>query len=264
MIREAYHGLRVVRAAAAVQIARLAVDLFMLFGAVAQPFFVAVTVMYMLRGRADFVAVFVVVGSALSGLWTVALFEGASGISNERWTGTLELLAAAPVPLFLVVAGKMVGGMLFSLLSLVTSYVIGAWLFGYDVTIREPLPFAVSFLLATVSLWSIGMLFAPIGILSRVAGRFLNVLEYPIYILCGFLFPVLLLPGLLLPLSYALPPYWAAVALHGTSSGSLGGVELAAVWSILLLSSIATVAIAHALFRVVLRRARRDGTLALA
>lgn len=257
-------GLRIVRAAALLQARQLAVDLFMLFGAVAQPFFVGVTVMYMLRERPDFDPVYVVVGAALSGLWTVALFDGANAVNRERWQGTLELLVAAPAPIMLVAAGKLVGSMAFSLASVVTSYLIGAWLFRYDIGVRDLPGFVVSLLLGLVSLWSIGMLFAPIGVLSRVAGRFLNVMEYPVYMLSGFMFPILLLPGWLTPASYALPPYWAAEAMHATSSGTADPSRLALAWGVLVLSTPLLVASSHFLFQAVLVRARRDGTLPLA
>jgi ABC-2 type transport system permease protein len=255
--------LRVLAVAAQAQLRHVARDLFMLFSAVLQPFFIGVTVMYMLRGRPDFDPVYVVVGAGLSGLWTVALFEGNWSIGRERWQGTLELLVAAPVPLMVVLAGKTIGSMLFSLVSIATTYVIGAWLFGYDVGVRDPAGFAVSFALGLASLWSIAMLLAPIGILWRTAGRLVNILEYPVYIFAGFMFPVLLLPGALVPISYALPPYWAAVALHGTSSGTIAAAPLAFAWMMLVATSVAIVLLSARLHDLVLDRARRAGTLAL-
>ncbi len=256
-------ALRVIGSAAAVQVRLFAVDLFMLFCAVLQTFFIAMTVMLMLRGRPDFEPIYVVVGAGLSGVWSVALFTGNWGIGTERWSGTLELLVAAPAPLMLVLGGKMLGSMLLSLTSMVTSYVIGAWVFGYDVSVRHPLEFAVSFVLGLAAFWAIGLLLAPIGVLWRAASRMVNILEYPVYMLAGFMFPVLLLPLWLLPVSRVLPPYWAAVALHGTSSGDLGGAELLRVWGILIGSTIVAVVVARFFFELVLVRARRDGTLAL-
>ncbi len=256
-------SLRVIRAAAELEIRHLAVNLFMLFCALVQPFFIAVTVMFMVRHRPDFDPIYVVIGSGLSGLWSVALFDGNWAIGGERQRGTLELLVGAPAPLMITVAGKLAGGMLFSLTSMLASYAIGAWLFGYELGIREPLAFAASLVLAVASLGAMGLLFAPLGILARFISQFLSVMEYPVFIFGGFLFPILLLPGWTHPISYALPPYWAAVALHGTSSGELAGTELLAAWTVLTLSTIAVVLIARAFFRVVLVRARGDGTLAL-
>lgn len=255
--------LRVLVAAARMQLVHIVHDHFMVFSAVLQPFFIAVTVMYMLRGRPDFDPIYVVVGAGLSGLWTVALFTGNWAIGFERWGGTLEMLVASPVPLIAILAGRLAGSMVFSLLSIATTYAIGAWLFQYDISVADPLGFTISFALGLASLWSIAMLLAPIGILWRTAGRLVNILEYPVYILCGFMFPILLLPGALVPLSYALPPYWAAVALHGTSSGVIEMGDLAFAWAMLVMTGIAIVWVAARLYDLVLDRARREGTLAL-
>jgi ABC-2 type transport system permease protein len=241
----------------------VAVNGFLLFAAVWQPFFIGVTTMYMLRHRADFDPMYVIVGTALSGIWSTLLFAGSGAISHERWMGTLELLAASPASFFVVIGGKLAGTTIFSLLSLVLAYGIGALLFGYPIAIAEPGWFALSLVLAVVALWATGMFFAPLAILWRAVGRFLLGLEYPIFALSGFLFPVLLLPVWVLPISNVLPPYWAAVAMHGAASGDLDLTDLLRAWFFLLLTSGALLLIARWLFEQVLMRARRAGTLAL-
>ncbi len=257
------HAVRIVWMAAEVQARELAVSMFMLFAAVFQPFFIGVTAMYMLRHRADFDPMYVIVGTALSGLWSTILFSGSGAIAQERWRGTLELLAAAPTSLFLIFGGKLVGTLVFSMLSLALSYGIGVVLFGYEVRVADPLRFIVSLVLAFGSLWATGMLFTPLGILWRTVGRFLTGLEYPVFALAGFLFPVLLLPVWSLPISYALPPYWAAEALHGTTQGVLDPAALARAWLLLVVTGAIALLLSHRLFEVVLVRARHAGSLAL-
>ena len=256
-------ALRVARVAAELQFKEVAVSGFLLFGALVQPFFIGVMTMFMLRHRPDFDPVYVVVGAALSGLWSVLLFAGSSAISHERSLGTLELVVAAPASFFVVYGGKIAGTLAFSLVSVLLSYAIGAWLFGYPITVADPVGFAVSLVLALVALWATGMLFAPLGILWRTVGRFLGLMEYPIYSLSGFLFPILLLPGWTLPVSYLLPPYWAALALHASARGELDLVALAEVWAVLLFTAVVLMLVSSRLFRAVLQRARRAGSLAL-
>ncbi|HTJ62062.1 MAG TPA: ABC transporter permease [Candidatus Saccharimonadales bacterium] len=256
-------ALRVARVAAELQFKEVAVSGFLLFGALVQPFFIGVMTMFMLRHRPDFDPVYVVVGAALSGLWSVLLFAGSSAISHERSLGTLELVVAAPASFFVVYGGKIAGTLAFSLVSVLLSYAIGAWLFGYPITVADPVGFAASLVLALVALWSTGMLFAPLGILWRTVGRFLGLMEYPIYSLSGFLFPILLLPGWTLPVSYLLPPYWAALALHASARGELDLVGLAEVWAVLLFTAVVLMLVSSRLFRAVLQRARRAGSLAL-
>src|SRR5207253_9681141 len=120
-----------------------AVTGFLLFAVVWQPLFVGVTTMYMLRHRADFDPMYVVVGTALSGIWSTLLFAGSGAISHERWAGTLELLVASPASFFLVIGGRLAGTTVFSLLSLLLAYGIAALLFGYPIAIAEPGWFAI-------------------------------------------------------------------------------------------------------------------------
>ncbi len=63
------------------------------------------------------------------------------------------------------------------------------------------------------------------------------------------------------PLSYLLAPYWAARALHATSSGGADFGEVALCWGMMLLFSVIYVIISRGLFRLMLRRARTDATL---
>jgi len=82
-------------------------------------------------------------------------------------------------------------------------------------------------------------------------------------VLCGFLFPIALLPGWTTPVSYLLPPYWAAVALHGTSTGGASLDSTLFTWVMLLLFSLADLLIASRLFRRMLYKARADATLGM-
>ena len=90
-----------------------------------------------------------------------------------------------------------------------------------------------------------------------------NAMEFPVYILCGFLFPIALLAEWARPISYVLPPYWAARALHGTSSGGVAMNEVYLAWGMMILFSIIDLFIASRLFKLMLYKARVDATLGL-
>ena len=83
------------------------------------------------------------------------------------------------------------------------------------------------------------------------------------YILGGFLFPILLLPGWSNPLSYVLAPYWAARVLHMTSSGVATLPDILLSWVMMVLLGAAYIAASYRLFKIVLHRARVDATLSL-
>jgi ABC-2 type transport system permease protein len=88
-------------------------------------------------------------------------------------------------------------------------------------------------------------------------------MEFPVYILAGFLFPIALLPNWTTPLSYLLSPYWAAVALHETSSGGGDPPTVAGAWAAMVALSVLYLVLSRQLFRVLVHRARREGTLSL-
>lgn len=90
-----------------------------------------------------------------------------------------------------------------------------------------------------------------------------NAMEFPVYILCGFLFPIALLPGWTTPISYVLPPYWAAVALHGTSTASAPLNQTLFAWGMMLLFSLLDLIIASRLFKLMLYKVRAVATLGM-
>jgi ABC-2 type transport system permease protein len=100
-------------------------------------------------------------------------------------------------------------------------------------------------------------------LLSPAVQHFQNAMEFPIYMLCGFLFPIALLPGWTTPISYLLAPYWAARALHGTSTGGASLPEVLSEWGMMLLLSAIYLAVSGRLTVLMLNRARADASLRL-
>lgn len=238
-----------------------AVDGFVVFTVVVQPLLIALLGLWMLQGKGQEYALFVVVGSGMTGLWSSLLFISGNSINIERWSGTLETLVGVPTPLEVIVFGKNLANVGQSLISMVFSYLLAAWLFGYRLELAQPILFVISLLLAVVAFISFGLIIAPIFVMNPAVQHWQNAMEFPIYILSGFLFPIALLPGWTTPFSYLLPPYWAARALHGTSSGSAGLNEVLFAWSMLVLFSLIDLFVASRLFQVMLVKARSDATL---
>jgi ABC-2 type transport system permease protein len=240
---------------------QIVMDSFILFGVLVQPVIIAFLALWMLRDRMGDYIIFIIVGSGLTGLWSSLLFVGGNSINVERWSGTLESLVGMPTSLSVIVLGKNLANVIQSLGSMIVSYVLIAWVFGYHVTIEQPLPFLVSMLLTVIAFISFGLVLAPIFVINPGVASFQNALEFPVYILAGFLFPALMLPGWTKPLSYLLPPYWSAMALHGTSSGNLPFNQILFYWGMLILFSVVDLILATQLFKIMLVKARHDATL---
>ncbi|MBK9926197.1 MAG: ABC transporter permease [Anaerolineales bacterium] len=238
-------------------------DGFILFTVLFQPIIIALLGLWMLQGKGEDAAMFVVVGSGLTGLWSSLLFISGGSINMERWSGTLESLVAIPTPFEVIVFGKNLANVVQSLLSMVLGYLVAAFAFGYSLQIQSPLNFAVSVIFSVVAFISFGLIIAPVFVMNPGVRAWQNAMEFPVYVLCGFLFPIALLPGWTTPVSYLLPPYWAAVALHGTSTTGAPFNEILFAWGMMLLSSVIDLLIASRLFKIMLHRARVDATLGM-
>lgn len=236
-------------------------DSFILFAILIQPVIIAVLALFMLRDTAANAAMFVVVGSGLTGLWSSMLFISGNSINAERWQGTLETLVGVPTPFDVIVFGKNLANVVQSLLSMIVAYLLAALFFGYSLHIDQPLLFFASLLFSMIAFISFGLVIAPIFVMYREVQQWQNAMEYPVYILAGFLFPVLMLPGWTTPISYVLPPYWAAIALHGTSTANAPSEQTLFAWGMMALLSIIFLFVSSRLFKIMLYKARVDATL---
>lgn len=238
-------------------------DAFIIFAVIVQPIIIAVLALWMLQARGGDYAIFVVVGSGMSGLWSGLLFVSGNSVTHERWTGTLESLVGSPTPMQVVVMGKNLANVFQSLSSILASYLLVAWLFHLDVSVAQPAQFVLALLFTVLSFVCFGLIMSALFIISPAVQNFQNGLEFPVYILSGFLFPIALLPGWTTPVSYLLTPYWAARILHAASVGSATPQEMALCLGMMALFSAIYLAASRGLFRFVLRKARVDATLGM-
>ncbi len=254
---------RTVVVVAEMSIKQQLMDGFVVFTILFQPIMIALLGLWMLKDRGAGGAIFVVVGSGLTGLWSSLLFISGNSINIERWIGTLESLVAIPTPFEVVVFGKNLANVLQSLLSMVLGYLVAVLVFGYSLSIQQPWMFAASLVLTVLAFVCFGLALAPVFVMNPGVQAWQNGLEFPVYVLCGFLFPIALLPGWTNPVSYMLPPYWAAVALHGTASGSATLQQTLLAWAMLVLFSLVDLFLASLFFKQMLYKARADATLGM-
>lgn len=235
-------------------------DSFIIFGILVQPMLIALLAFWMLRDQGNENIIFIVVGSGMTGLWTAVLFISGNSISNERWSGTLEMITAVPAPIQTIILGKNLANVIQSLLSMIVSYALASLVFGSLPHIEKPGLFVIALIFGVASYVSFGLVIAPLFVMNPNVRRLVNGLEFPVYILSGFLFPIALLPGWTTPLSYLLAPYWAARALHGASSGGRSADILFAC-GMMTLFILVYALITRSLFCRLLHKARVDATL---
>ncbi len=215
--------------------------------------------MYLERSDVDF-TVYVLFGSGIVTFWSTICFSSASDIQRERWYGTLENLFVCPAGFETAVLGKIIGNTLWGLISMAISATFVVLVFQRTIVIAHWGLLGLGFLLMTVSFIAIAFMMAGLFTLSRSARILMNVLEHPIYILCGIVFPVEILPHGVQWFSYLLSPTWAVKVLRLSVTGGSGGDIQTAILGLLVTTALYWVA-AWRSFRVIDRKARVEASL---
>lgn len=167
-------------------------------------------------------------GAAVMGIWGATSTAAGAAMQHERRQGTLELLVSAPVPFALVLLPITVALATMGVYSMVATLLWGRLLFGIELTIEQPLAFAVAIPATIVTIGALGFLFAVSFVRYRRAWALGNLFEYPVWLICGFLVPIALLPDWVRPISWALAPTWGMNAIRDAALGGNPWPDLAA------------------------------------
>ncbi len=213
---------------------------------------------YLYGKKPDF-GLFALTGTGLISIWNSNLFTSGEIIRNERRSGTLSLVMAAPTSLLVILLGKSLANAVSSAVAMGITFLTGMIAFRMPIGIADPLAFVIGLALVIISITCIGLVFGSLFILTRNAGEFVSVANFPVYILSGLSVPLTLLPLWTRPFSSLLPTTWGNDLLNGAASGAVAGMLPNYLW-ILGLSAVYLV-IARALYRRVEYLALRAGTL---
>ena len=225
------------------------------------PLFFATVAFFMFQaGAGGETLVYASFGAAVMGIWSATSTSAGSAMQRERWHGTLELLVAAPAHFALVLLPVTIAMSTIGLYSMVATLFWGRVAFGVDVPLDAPIAFGIALVATVVSVGALGFLLAVAFVRYRTAWALGNMLEYPVWLIGGFLVPLTLLPAWVRPISWALAPTWGVDAIR---EAALGGNPLPEILLCLALGG-AYVAIGALVLETALRAARKDGSLALA
>nr|WP_281374852.1 ABC transporter permease [Nocardioides soli] len=198
-------------------------------------------------------------GAAVMGVWTSVTVSASTLLNRERFAGTLELLVAAPTPFSMVLMPITTAMATVGLVSVGITLVWNRLVFGVQLQIQNWLLFVLSVLAATVTIAMFGFLLSVVAVRYRTAWALGASLEYPGWLLCGFVVPIALLPVVLHPISYALAPTWAVEAMRIAAAGGNPWNEL----TVCLALGLGYAAFAAFLGVRLIDSARRNATLAL-
>ena len=231
--------------------------------------------MYRNSGESNFTA-YVVLGSGLMAIWscicfssdnvrvmkhTLGLLNSALDINRERFSGTLVLIFAAPAGFPGIVMGKIIGNTLLSLVSLGISMTMALVFYQVPLCIASPVYFGIALLATVLAFVAISSIIACLLTLSRKTTLYMNCLEIPVILLCGFVYPIEVLPNWMHFFSYLLSPSWAVELLRmgvwGCDNSSLFWLKLSAL---LVLSAIYVI-VSIELFRCIDQEVRVRASL---
>jgi ABC-2 type transport system permease protein len=227
--------------------------------AIIYPLFFATTVFLMFREGRPGALVAAAVGASAMGVWSAVSTTASTALQSERRQGTLELLVASPTAFPLIVVPITVSMAITGLWSLVATLLWGRWVFGIDVSIDDPVGFAGAALATALSIALVGYLLAVSAVRYRSAWALGTALEFPVWLICGFLIPIAALPSWVRPISWLLPPTWGVSAIKAAADGRSPWADIV----VCLLIGLAYAVLATLLSMRLLRSARAAATLSL-
>lgn len=174
--------------------------------------------MFRNSGQENF-ASYVVLGSGLMAIWGCICFSSAGDINRERNIGTLRVIFAAPAGFPAIILGKILGNTFLSLVSLLISLITAAVLYQAPLVLVSPGYFCIAMIALVVSFVVISSILACLLTLSRRTTLYMNCIEIPFILLCGFSFPIEILPSWLQAISRLLSPTWAVELLRMSING---------------------------------------------
>jgi len=194
------------------------------YGQVIYPLFFATVAFFVFRaGDSPRTLIYASLGAAVMGMWSATSTTAGGAMQRERWHGTLELLVGTPPHFALVLLPITLAMATIGIYSLGATLVYGHFLFGIDLVVEHPLQFVLAIVGTVLSFGALGFVFAVTFVRFRAAWALGNLFEYPVWLIGGFLVPLILLPTWVRPISWLLAPTWGMNAIR---EASLGGTPL--------------------------------------
>lgn len=219
--------------------------------------------MFRESGATNYMA-YVTLGAGLMGLWGCICFSSAGDINRERFSGTLALIFTAPAGFPTIILGKIIGNTIMSLLTMIISLMTSVIFFRIQLQLANPLFFLIALFAAILSFIVISSVIACILTLSRKTELYMNCIEIPIILLCGFAFPVSVLPFGIRIVSYTLAPTYAVELMRMAVWGITDKAEFFEKLLVLMILTLIYAVISVFLYKKIDRSVRIAATLEVA
>jgi ABC-2 type transport system permease protein len=204
---------------------------------------------------------FVLIGLAFSSYLGLSLANFSSSIREGQTTGTLEIMLLSPTRLSVILLSSSIWSYLETTLNVIIYLVVGALVFGFNVTQANLLTALVVLVLSIASFSGIGILSAAMVLIVKRGDPIAWLFGGASSLLAGVYYPISVLPDWLSPVSRVLPLTYAldAMRLAMLKGYSLYQVRLDVL--VLLGFALVLTPISFLAFRIALRRAKKEGSL---
>ncbi len=167
---------------------------------------------------------FVVVGTMMMNFWFNVLWGMGNVLYWEKETGNLEVFLLSDRPIYMLLLGMALGGMLNTGIRSLAILLIGILVFGADFNTGGLMPATIVFLLTLAALYSLGLMFSSLHLVyGRKGIRINEILGDPISFLSGQYYPISVFPTVLQALASLLP---LTIGLDGVRRALLLGQGL--------------------------------------
>ena len=182
--------------------------------------------------------IYTVIGGGVMGMWTQLVFTSTFDIRGDRRDGTLELIVASPTSLSIVESIRTMTNVLSGFLSMLVAVIAAILIFDYSFASAHLSAAIVSLTLLLLGMWSLGIFLANFLVWSRLSGSFVEFTEMPVAILCGFMYPIHILPVWMQSISMIFPIRWSLEAMNAALAGSGDFSFYSVKWGLSLLISL--------------------------
>ncbi len=182
-------------------------------------------------GGSDYL-VYAILGAGMMSMWGQTLYGSGWATGQDRVFGTLEPTIQSPSSYLYVVLGRVLWNVVSGLIGGLIVYVVVIAAAGTVPSVPDPIAFAFLFVFVMLSLAAVGVVFAAFYVYTRYAGFIQNVGEFAFYVGTGCMFPVVLLPFWVGPISLIFPPTWALDALRYLSIPGYQGFGWGIGWDL--------------------------------
>jgi ABC-2 type transport system permease protein len=204
---------------------------------------------------------FALIGVAFNGYLTVSLSNYAQSIRDGQVQGTLEIMLLSPTRLSTILLSSSLWSYFFTTLNVVVYMLAGTLIFGFSISDANILTALVVLVLSVASFSSIGILSAAAVLVVKKGDPVAAIYGSISTLLAGVYYPISVLPGPLAVMSKFLPLTYALDAMR---LAMLKGYTLYQVrYDLLVLVgfSLVLTPLALLVFRLALKRAKKEGSL---